>query len=50
MKYTVKTKLKDGSTVYRFVPPKDAKLSGVVKNKTIKDGMTARNKIQKIIN
>ena len=33
MKYTVKTKLKDGSTVYRFIPPKDAKLSGVVKNK-----------------
>ena len=49
MKYTVKTKLKDGSTVYRFVPPKDAKLSGVVKNKTFQDGRTARYEIPKLI-
>ena len=49
MKYTVKTKLKDGSTVYRFVPPKDAKLSGVVKSKTFKDGRAARYEIPKLI-
>ena len=49
MKYTVKTKLKDGSTVYRFVPPKDAKLSGVVKNKTFQDGRAARYEIPKLI-
>ncbi len=49
MKYTIKTKLKDGSTVYRFVPPKDAKLSGVVKNKTFQDGRTARYEIPKLI-
>ena len=49
MKYTVKTKLKDGSTVYRFVPPKDAKLSGVVKSKTFQDGRAARYEIPKLI-
>ena len=49
MKYTVKTKLKDGSTVYRFVPPNDAKLSGVVKSKTFKDGRAARYEIPKLI-
>ena len=49
MKYTVKTKLKDGSTVYRFIPPKDAKLSGVVKNKTFQDGRAARYEIPKLI-
>ena len=49
MKYTVKTKLKDGSTVYRFAPPKDAKLSGVVKSKTFKDGRAARYEIPKLI-
>ena len=49
MKYTIKTKLKDGSTVYRFVPPKDAKLSGGVKNKTFQDGRTARYEIPKLI-
>ena len=46
MKYTKKTKLKDGSTVYRFVPPKDAKLSGVVKNKTFQDGRAADTRYQ----
>ena len=49
MKYTVKTKLKDGSTVYRFAPPKDAKLSGVVKSKTFQDGRAARYEIPKLI-
>jgi integrase len=49
MKYTTKTKLKDGSTVYRFVPPKDAKLSGVVKSKTFQDGRAARYEIPKLI-
>ena len=49
MKYTIKTKLKDGSTVYRFIPPKDAKLSGVVKNKTFQDGRAARYEIPKLI-
>ena len=49
MKYTIKAKLKDGSTVYRFLPPKDARLSGVVKNKTFKDGRTARYEIPKLV-
>jgi len=49
MKYTIKAKLKDGSTVYRFLPPKDARLSGVVKNKTFKDGRAARYEIPKLV-
>jgi len=49
MKYTKKEKLRDGSIVYRFVPPKDAKLSGVSKNVTFKDGRTARYEIPKLI-
>ena len=49
MKYTIKAKLKDGSTVYRFIPPKDARLSGVVKNMTFKDGRAARYEIPKLI-
>jgi len=49
MKYTTKAKLKDGSTVYRFIPPKDARLSGVVKNMTFKDGRAARYEIPKLV-
>ena len=49
MKYTTKAKLKDGSTVYRFIPPKDARLSGVVKNMTFKDGRVARYEIPKLV-
>ena len=49
MKYTHKVKLKDGSTVYRFVAPKDAKLAGVVKNETFQDGRKARHDIPKLI-
>ena len=49
MKYTIKAKLKDGSTVYRLLPPKDARLSGVVKNKTFKDGRAARYEIPKLV-
>ena len=37
MKYTQKVKLKDGSFSYRFSPPKDVMLSGIVKGKTFKD-------------
>lgn len=49
MKYTHKVKLKDGSVVYRFVAPKDAKLAGVVKNQTFQDGRKARHDIPKLI-
>ena len=49
MKYTHKVKLKDGSTVYRFVAPKDAKLAGVMKNHTFQDGRKARHEIPKLI-
>ena len=49
MKYTHKVKLKDGSTVYRFVAPKDAKLAGVIKNHSFKDGRRARHEIPKLI-
>jgi len=49
MKYTHKVKLKDGSVVYRFVAPKDAKLAGVVKNETFQDGRKARHDIPKLI-
>ena len=49
MKYTQKVKLKDGSFSYRFSPPKDVMLSGIVKGKTFKDGREARHKIPKLI-
>ena len=49
MKYTHKVKLKDGSYIYRFVPPKDAKLAGVMKNHTFKDGRQARYEIPKLL-
>ena len=49
MKYTHKVKLKDGSYIYRFVPPKDAKLAGVMKNHTFKDGRQARHEIPKLL-
>ena len=49
MKYTHKVKLKDGSHVFRFVPPKDAKLAGVMKNHTFRDGRQARHEIPKLV-
>jgi integrase len=49
MKYTRKETLRDGSTVYRFIPPNDAKLSGVVENITFLDGRKARHEIPKLI-
>ena len=49
MKYTHKVKLKDGSYAYRFVAPKDAKLAGVVKNESFRDGRRARHEIPKLV-
>tara|TARA_R110002020_G_scaffold6662_4_gene28224 strand:- start:9500 stop:10585 length:1086 start_codon:yes stop_codon:yes gene_type:complete len=49
MKYTHKAKLKDGSTVYRFNPPKDAKSAGVVEHQTFSDGRVARHEIPKLV-
>lgn len=49
MKYTQKVKLKDGSFSYRFSPPKDVMLAGIVKGKTFKDGREARHEIPKLI-
>tara|TARA_R100001443_G_scaffold29876_2_gene43212 strand:+ start:3851 stop:4936 length:1086 start_codon:yes stop_codon:yes gene_type:complete len=49
MKYTHKAKLKDGSTVYRFNPPKDAKSAGVVEPQTFSDGRIARHEIPKLV-
>ena len=49
MKYTTKIKQTDGTYHYRFSPPKDARLSGVCKSKTFKDGRTARFEIPKFI-
>ena len=49
MKYTHKVKLKDGSHVFRFVPPRDTKLAGVMKNHTFRDGRQARHEIPKLV-
>jgi len=49
MKYTHKAKRKDGSTVYRFSPPKDARLAGVVEHQTFSDGRIARHEIPKLV-
>ena len=49
MKYTHKVKLKDGSYVYRFVSPKDARGAGIVQNQTFKDGRKARHEVPKLI-
>tara|TARA_R110001599_G_scaffold46218_4_gene135683 strand:+ start:429 stop:1514 length:1086 start_codon:yes stop_codon:yes gene_type:complete len=49
MKYTTKVKLKDGSAVYRFNPPNDAKSAGVVSPKTFHDGRQARHEVPKLV-
>lgn len=49
MKYTRKVTLKDGSTVHRFVPPRDAVAAGVISHKTFKDGRTARYEVPRLV-
>jgi len=49
MKYTHKVKRKDGGTSYRFVPPTDAALAGVVSTQTFRDGRVARYEVPKLV-
>ena len=49
MKYTHKTKRKDGGTSWMFLPPDDAARAGVVSTITFRDGRTARHEIPKLI-
>lgn len=49
MKYTKQVKLKDGTTVHRFVPPDEVRKAGVVKSQTFKDGRTARYEVPRLI-
>lgn len=49
MKYTKRVKLKDGSTVHRFVPPPEVRKAGVVKSQTFKDGRTARYEVPRLM-
>jgi integrase len=47
--YVKKVKLKDGSTVHKFRPPKDALDAGVVKSQTFRDGKAARYAVPKLL-
>ena len=49
LKYTQLATLSDGSKVWRFKPPDDAKAASIVSNKTFRDGRTARHEIPKLI-
>jgi integrase len=49
MKYTKKVLLKDGTTVHRFTPPKEARKAGVVKSQTFSDGRTARYEVPRLL-
>ena len=49
MKYTTKYTTDKGEVRYRFNPPEDCRLAGVVKTQTFKDGRTARWEIPKLI-
>lgn len=49
MKYVRKQKLKDGSVVHRFVPPKEVREAGVVKCQTFHDGRAARYEVPRLI-
>jgi len=48
-KYTHQATLTDGSKVWRFIPPDDARASGVVTNQTFRDGRIARHEIPKLL-
>ena len=48
-KYTHQATLTDGSKVWRFIPPDDARASGVVTNQTFRDGRVARYEIPKLL-
>lgn len=47
--YVKKVKLKDGTTVHKFRPPKDAQEAGVVKSQTFKDGKAARYAVPRLL-
>ena len=49
MKYTTKYVTNNGKTRWRFLPPEDCRLAGVVKTQTFTDGRTARFEIPKLI-
>src|SRR6056297_2546365 len=49
MKYTRKYTTGKGETRWRFIPPEEARLAGVVRTQTFKDGRTARWEIPKLI-
>src|SRR6056297_884710 len=49
MKYTRKYTTNKGETRWRFTPPEEARLAGVVRTQTFKDGRTARWEIPKLI-
>lgn len=49
MRYIRRNKLADGKTVWRFDPPKDAVLAGVVTSKVWEDGRTARYEAPRLI-
>ena len=48
-KYTTKYRKADGTLSWRFTPPDDVKIAGVVKNVTFQDGRTARYEIPKLL-
>lgn len=49
MKYTTKYTTSTGQTRWRFNPPEDCRLAGVVKTQTFKDGRTAKWEIPRLI-
>ena len=48
-KYTTKYRKADGTLSWRFTPPDDVKVAGVVSNVTFQDGRTARYEIPKLL-
>ena len=48
-KYTTKYRKADGTLSWRFTPPDDVKVAGVVSNVTFQDGRTARHEIPKLL-
>lgn len=49
MKYTHKVKRKGGGVSWRFIPPSDAVLAGVVSATTFRDGRTAKHEVPKLL-
>ena len=49
MRYTKRVKQKSGKEIIRFEPPQDARLAGVVKSQSFRDGRAARYEIPRLI-